>query len=141
MATGIDVFSAVATVISTLDIVIRTMRELYDARERQQNLSKLLQTHEQELENIRQILKVVKLEPVLQLGTMIEDLEQLEDHGRSLRICLREYAKDRGQVRQYANQFFNGRRTIDDIAAIMADMSRAKANLNMKIQVTHVGLT
>lgn len=117
------------------------MKDLYDARERQQNLSKVLQSHEQELDNIIQILNVVKQEPVLQVATMMEDLEQLKLHGRSLRTCLEEYGKDRGQFKQYANQLFNGKRNIDDLAAIMASMSHAKANLNIKIQVVHVGLT
>ncbi|KAJ4393890.1 hypothetical protein N0V93_003106 [Gnomoniopsis smithogilvyi] len=117
------------------------MRGLYDARERQQNLSKLLQTHEQELENIREILYVVGREPILQVTTMIGDLEQLRLHGQSLHTYLQEYGKDRGQIKQYATQFFNGKRNIDEIAAVMASMSRAKANLNIKIQVIHVGLT
>lgn len=138
---GIDVFSAVATVISTLDVVIRVMKDLYDARERQQNLSKVLHSHEQEIDNIMQILKVVEREPVLQVATMMEDLEQLRLHGQSLCSCLQEYGKDRGQIKQYANQLFNGKRNIDELAAIMASMSHAKANLNIKIQVVHVGLT
>lgn len=117
------------------------MKDLYDARERQQNLSKVLQAHEQEIDNIIQILKVVKQEPVLQVATMMEDLEQLKLHGRSLRTCLEEYGKERGQLKQYANQLFNGKRNIDDLATIMASMSHAKANLNIKIQVVHVGLT
>lgn len=138
---GIDVLSAVSAVISTLDIVIRTIKELYDARERQQNLSKVLKTHEQEIYNIRQILRVVKQETVLQTVALVEDLEQLQLHGENLGTSLEQYGKDRGQIKQYANQLFNGKRQIDDLAEIMANMSHAKANLNIKIQVVHVGLT
>lgn len=138
---GIDIFSAVSAAISTLDFVINTMKGLYDARERQQNLSKVLKTHEQELYNIRQILNVVQQETVLQTVDLIEDLEQLQLHGENLGTSLDQYGKDRGQIQQYANQLFNGKRQIDDLAEIMANMSRAKANLNIKIQVVHVGLT
>lgn len=134
-------FSAVATAISTLDLVIRTIRELYDARERQQNLSKTLLAHEQELDSIQQILWVVKHEKVLQVVAIMDDLEQLRLHGFSLHTALQQYGKERGQFKQYANQFFNGKRIIEDLAGIMASMTRAKANLSMNIQVVHVGLT
>lgn len=124
-----------------MDVVIRTMKDLYDARERQIALSKVLSTHYQELNNIRQILRVVQQEKVLQVQDMVEDLEQLRLHGISLNTFLQELGKERGQIKQYANQFFNGKRSLEDLADMMASMGRAKANLSIKIQVVHVGLT
>lgn len=129
--------------ISTLDIVIRTMKQVYDAHERQQNISKVLQIHEEELYNIRQILKVVRQEEVLQVVAILEDLKQLRMLGGKLEVSLKQYGKDssRGQVKQFANQLLNGRKLVDDLGVIMGSMSRAKANLHIKIQVVHIGLT
>lgn len=138
---GIDVLSAVATVISTLDVVIRAMKTLYDARERQMSLPRVLAAHRQELLNIRQILLVVRKEKILQVPTMLEDLEQLATHGRSLDLALQALSKERGPIKQYANQFFNGKRGLEGLADIMQSMDRAKANLSIKIQLVHIGLT
>lgn len=60
-----------------MDVVIRVMKDLYDACERQQNLSKVFHSHEQEIDNIVQILKVIERESVLQVATMMEDLKKL----------------------------------------------------------------
>lgn len=127
--------------IATIDIVIRAMKELHDARERQIELAKVLSTHQQELHNIRQILGVVKEEPVLRVGEIVQDLQQLELLGRRLHKSLQELGKERGQFKQYTNQLFKGKRDLDDLAGIMISMGRAKENLSLKIQVVHVGLT
>lgn len=138
---GLDVVSAISAVLSIVDAAIRTMKELYEARERQLNLSKVLATHYEELRNICQILGIVRQENALQIQALLEDLRQLEYHGRDLYTALQELGRERGQMKQFANQFLNGRKSLNDLAAIMANMSRAKDNISIKIQVVHVGLT
>lgn len=140
-SSGLDVLSAVATAISTIDIVIRAMKDLYDARERQTNLPRVLDEHQQELSNIKRILTFVSSERVLQVPEMMEDLKQLHLQGENLKIFLQGLGKERGQIQQYANQLLNGRRSLNNLDGIMTSMGRAKANLSIKIQVMHVGLT
>ncbi|KAI3394131.1 hypothetical protein diail_3184 [Diaporthe ilicicola] len=137
----INVLSAIATVISTIDVVIRGMQELYMARERHQDVPKVMSAHCEELYNIKQILKVVQQEKVLRLGSIIEDLEQLYLHGNQLQRSLQKLGKERGQLQGIAHQLLYGQRSLDELNEIMGKVGRAKANISLKIQVVHVGLT
>lgn len=124
-----------------MDIVIRTTKELYDARARQIDLPKVLETHHKELESIKQVLKIVQQEKALQVPDMYEDLCQLQTLGMRLSNYLLALRREKGQIKQYTNQILNGKKIQSDLADIMANMSRVKANLGVKIQVVHVGLT
>lgn len=76
------------------------MKDLYDACERQQNLSKVFHSHEQEIDNIVQILKVIERESVLQVATMmgIEEIEAAEEI-QNLRSNARGFNHLRAMIR------------------------------------------
>lgn len=117
------------------------MQELYTARERHQDLPRVMKAHCEELYNIKQILLVVQQEKVLRLGSIIEDLKQLYLHGNELQRSLQKLGKERGQIQGIAHQLLNGQRSLDELNDIMGKVGRAKSNISLKIQVVHVGLT
>lgn len=137
----VGVLSAIATVISIIDVLGRGMHELYMARERHQDVPKVMSSHCEELFNIKNILHVVQQQEILQLGSILEDLDQLHQHGKNLQRTLRKFGKERGQFQGLAHQLLHGKRSLDELNEIMGKLGRAKANISLKIQVAHVGLT
>lgn len=129
------------TLIQTLDVVISTIKGLYEARERQLSLSNILSAHNQELIHIRQIVKAVEKEKALQISDILDELKQLDKDGKKLQAALQELGRERSQIKQYARQVLNGQKSLAELASIMVSLSRTKDNLHLKIQIAHVSLT
>lgn len=125
-----------------LECVLRLVKRIRKAYERQQNLIEVLDKHALAVQSIQDVVQAVFDEDALQTATVASELAKLEIIGKKLMRCLREqYPTDRGKLRQFTHQFMHGAKDEDLLADIMTDLDRAQATLSLRVQLANVGLT
>ncbi|KAL1870891.1 hypothetical protein Daus18300_004980 [Diaporthe australafricana] len=133
--------SLAVNVVTIVDTVIKLLAALQRAQERQKDLPKVLQKHQKELQNTRDIVEIVLSENTLHIATIMSDLVDLDDFGNSLKQELINMSKERNAFQQYAYQVLKGSKDTSKLSDIMKGLTLSRSSLVLKIQVVHVGLT
>jgi hypothetical protein len=106
------------------------------------NLANVLESHDDELVTIRNLTKVIRDEEALRTAAVISQLVRVEHHAKKLNNCLQSLDPGcRGLGRQITHQLVRGSAVERLLADIMDEISRAKSDLSLHIQVANVGLT
>jgi hypothetical protein len=125
-----------------LEAAIQSVGRVRKAQERQAGLIKVLDSHAQELEHTKTIIRVVRDEKALQTAAVVSELVEVETIASKLVEVLQALEPgDKGSVRQLAHQVLHGSKYEKTLDNIMVDLTRAKSSLSLLIQVTNVGLT
>lgn len=130
-----------SSVISLLDAAITTSGRIRKAGDRQKGLGSVLEAHERHLHQTREIIRVIKTETALQTASVSSGLLELEAITKKLVALLDSLSKHRSDVRQFMHQLVSGSRDEQELADVMGELGRAKANISLRLQVANVGLT
>lgn len=136
-----DVMSLAVNVVTIVETVIKLLAALQRAQERQQDLPRVLEIHQKELQNTRDIVELVLSEDALQIAAIISDLNNLDDFGKRLKQELIKMSKERNAFQQYTYQLVRGSKDTTRLSNIMKGLNLSRSSLVLKIQVVHVGLT
>lgn len=115
---------------------------LRTASERQKDLVKVLDRYSFELTSLKSMIKTVEAERELRTAAIAVELKKL----RAVEDTLVDYLDDidpgdKGSAHQFAHQLFHGSKEEKRLGKIMDDLSRAKIDLLVRMQVASVGVT
>ncbi|KAI9657107.1 MAG: hypothetical protein M1821_003273 [Bathelium mastoideum] len=137
-----EVLGVVSAVNQLLETAIRLINRLRKAYERQKDLAGVLDSHLQELSSIRTITKIIEDETALQTANVSATLERLKSTENTMIAWLRSVDPGKkGSIQQFSHQLVHGSKDLRNLADIMNDLLRVKADLCMNIHVAHVGVT
>jgi len=118
--------------------VIKRVRTAY---ERQRELASVLDSYNDELVTIRDVLQIVRDEESLRTAAVASQIDGIESLARKLNICLQALDPGpKGFVRQLTHQLAHGSKEEKTLADIMDALGHAKSDLSLHVQVANVGL-
>ncbi|KAI9898658.1 hypothetical protein N3K66_007018 [Trichothecium roseum] len=138
---GLEIIGTISSVISLLDAAITTSGRIRKAGDRQKGLRNVLEAHERQLYQTREIIQIIRTEKALRTSAVTSSLLELEAISKQLVVLLDSLSKRRSDVRQFMHQLVSGSKDEHDLANIIGELGRAKANISLHIQVANVGLT
>ncbi|KFY97525.1 hypothetical protein V498_02017 [Pseudogymnoascus sp. VKM F-4517 (FW-2822)] len=138
---GLEVIGAASAVLCLFESAFRLVEELRRANERRKDLLTVLDKHTRELTKTKNIIQTVKDEEALQTAGVAFELVEMDNITRRLVAALDALQNDKGRALQILHQLAHGSKDEDNLATIMRELSRAKSDLELRINVAHVGLT
>ncbi|KAL2073856.1 hypothetical protein VTL71DRAFT_11182 [Oculimacula yallundae] len=137
-----EIIGVAASVAQLLEVAFRLIARTKKAYDRQSNLIGVLHRHSAEIESVKTIVEIILDEDVLQTALVALELENMGAVTKTLVQYLRDLNPgSKSQVRQIAHQLMHGTKEEEKLAGIMADFSRTKFNLSLRVQLANVGLT
>jgi hypothetical protein len=139
---GFEVLGAVSAASSLLDSAIGTIKRVCKAYERQKEVLKVLNSYDDELSTMKNILQIVSDEEALQTAAVASQLKKIKGLAERLNDCLQLLEPGtRGSMCQFTHQLVHGSAYEKALADIMDELGHAKSGLSLHIQVANVGLT
>lgn len=125
-----------------LGIAIDLIKILCRAYERQKDLARLLDSHLTELTSLRDVIHIVEEEGALQTTNVAATLARLKASEKKLIAWLKRVDPgSKSSMQQFSRQLAYGSKDQKLLTEIMNEISRAKTDLCMDINVAHVGVT
>ncbi|KAI9730889.1 MAG: hypothetical protein M1834_005607 [Cirrosporium novae-zelandiae] len=139
---GLEVLGAASAALALLESALRIIGHVRKAYRRQKNFTTVLDRHNHELKDIKTIIAVTEHEKALRTEAVTSELIKIKAIGQRLVDHLNTLApQDKRIMRQFTDQLINGSKNETILANVMDELSRAKSNLSLYIQVANVGLT
>ncbi|KXX80281.1 hypothetical protein MMYC01_203610 [Madurella mycetomatis] len=138
---GIEVLGAASAAAALLETAIGLIVRIREARQRQRDFPRVLDSHTRELAKIKAIVQMVEDEMALQTAAVSTELVELNAVAQDLVRILTGLQGKGGGAAQFFRMLVRGSRDEDDLAKIMEELDRAKANLGLRISLAHVGLS
>lgn len=136
-----DVISATSAVSGLLETAIRILGRLRKAYERQKDAARLFDAHTDEIKDLKTMIQIVEDEDSLQTANVTAEILKLRAvEDRLIEWLKRADPRGRSVAHQFSHHLFNGSKEEKRLTEIMADLSRIKADLCMRIQLSSVGV-
>ncbi|KAH6892428.1 hypothetical protein B0T10DRAFT_458140 [Thelonectria olida] len=138
-----EVIASAASVAQLLSQTINLAERILDARRTVRGYPKLLKEYEDQLEDLRKTLTLVRMEKELQTANVMDQTERVHSIAQELQSVLEEMSESmaKKKMRQYFHAITSGKRHEKGIAEILDRLDRAKTELRTRILLVHVGIT
>ncbi|KAI9710700.1 MAG: hypothetical protein M1820_002533 [Bogoriella megaspora] len=125
-----------------LESAISFIKRIRKAHKLSREQKELFMKLEEDASSIREVIKIIKEERELQTNSIRNMLTKLEATESNLIEWLEKtHPGEKGPIRQIAHQLVYGTKEQKALAGIRNELSCAKTDLCMSLQVAHVGLT
>ncbi|KAF2963578.1 hypothetical protein GQX73_g9995 [Xylaria multiplex] len=132
-----DAFSAAVDASSILFSVDQLIKR---ATDKQKEQPALLETYGAEVNETKNIVELVQNQDQLQTAGTIATIQRVEKIGKALKEHLMHIIKDRSAVENFTHRLAQESADQRELASIMEQLTGAKQNLILQIQVANVGL-
>lgn len=133
---------AASAVCTLLEVAIGIVSRLQRAYKQAKELKEVLQGCNYELCDTKSIVQAVRDEEALKSTGVAHQLDRIEAVVKKLLRLLGALDPGcKGPLRQLAHQLVQGSKEQKTLTELMAELTRAKTNLGLRMQVANIGLT